>query len=103
MADDMVCLADSEDMVCLDDSEEGLQKMLKTLEIFCCENGLQTNRDKTKCMSFNKSGRLMRRNFHIKADGAFSRMRIGFKVFHLFFIFYNNEEIILAQIDMIVI
>ena len=56
MADDMVCLADS---------DEGLHKMLKTLEIFCRENRLQIQTDKTKCMIFNKSGRLMRKNFHI--------------------------------------
>ena len=56
MADNMVCLADN---------DEGLQKMLKALEIFCRENRLQINSDKTKCMIFNRSGRLMRRNIHI--------------------------------------
>ena len=55
----------ADDMVLLADSEGGLQQMLKTLEIYCHENKLQINTDKTKCMIFNKSGRLMRRNFRI--------------------------------------
>ena len=46
------CMAD--DMVCLADSDEGLQNMLNTLEIFCRENRLQINTDKTECMIFNK-------------------------------------------------
>ena len=59
------CVAWADDLVLLSNSEEGLQKMLKTLELYCCENKLQINTDKTKCMIFNKGGRLMRRNFQI--------------------------------------
>ncbi len=47
------------------DSEAGLQKMLKTLEIYCKENELTVNTKKTKCMVFNKNGRLLLRPFYL--------------------------------------
>ena len=63
------CIAWADDLVLLAESEEGLQNLLKVLEIFCHENKLHINTDKTKCMIFNKTGRLIRRNFFI--NGAF--------------------------------
>ena len=39
--------------------------MLSTLEEYCKENELTVNTKKTKCMVFNKSGRLLLRNFHL--------------------------------------
>ena len=39
--------------------------MLSTLEDYCKENELTVNTKKTKCMVFNKSGRLLLRNFHL--------------------------------------
>ena len=40
--------------------------MLTTLETYCKNNRLTINTDKTKCMIFNKTGRLIRKRFHIK-------------------------------------
>ena len=42
--------------------------MLKTLETYCKENEITINTKKTKCMIFNKGGRLMRRPFYL--DGV---------------------------------
>ena len=55
----------ADDLVMFSDSEIGLQKMLSTLEKYCKENELTVNTKKTKCMVFNKSGRLLLRNFHL--------------------------------------
>ena len=38
--------------------------MLKTMEHYCEENQLVLNTDKTKCMIFNKTGRIMRKRFY---------------------------------------
>ena len=54
----------ADDIVLFSESEEGLQKMLKTMEKYCEENELVLNTDKTKCMIFNKTGRLLRKKFH---------------------------------------
>ena len=39
--------------------------MLSTVETYCEENKLIINTDKTKCMIFNKTGRLLRNKFHL--------------------------------------
>ena len=54
----------ADDIVLFSESEEGLRKMLKSLEKYCKENELTLNTDKTKCMIFNKTGRLLRTQFH---------------------------------------
>ena len=56
----------ADDIVLLASTETDLQRMLSTLEIYCETNRLTINSDKTKCMIFNKTGRLMRRHFIIK-------------------------------------
>ena len=38
--------------------------MLKSMEKYCKNNELTLNTDKTKCMIFNKTGRLLRTKFH---------------------------------------
>ena len=38
--------------------------MLKTMEKYCNENELTLNTDKTKCMIFNKTGKLLRTSFY---------------------------------------
>ena len=38
--------------------------MLKSMEIYCKENELTLNTEKTKCMIFNKGGKLLRTPFH---------------------------------------
>ena len=55
----------ADDMVLLADSEENLRKLLKTFELSCDKHKLLINTEKTKSMIFNKSGRLIRRNFFL--------------------------------------
>ena len=42
--------------------------MLEALEKYCGENELTLNTDKTKCMIFNKGGRLLRTPFYYGGD-----------------------------------
>ncbi len=58
------CLFWADDIVLFSESEKGMQKMLKSLEKYCKENELTLNTDKTKCMIFNKTGRLIRTPFY---------------------------------------
>ena len=56
----------ADDLVILSETETGLNDMLKELDLFTEENSLMINIDKTKAMIFNKTGRLLRRNFKYK-------------------------------------
>ena len=55
----------ADDLVMFSDSEVGLQNMLSTLEKYCKENELVINTKKTKCMTFNKTRRLLLRPFYL--------------------------------------
>ena len=55
----------ADDLVLFSKDEEGLQKMLNVLEEYCKENELTINTKKTKCMIFNKTGRLLLRPFFL--------------------------------------
>ena len=57
------CILWADDLVLLSKDEEGLRKMISDLAIYSDDNGLKINVDKTKVMIFNKTGRLIRRNF----------------------------------------
>ena len=59
------CLLWADDLILISKTEEGLAKMLSKLSEYSGENSLCINTDKTKCMIFNKNGRLIRRNFKI--------------------------------------
>ena len=59
------CLLWADDIILLSETEEGLRSLLKDIDTYCKENGLNINIDKTKCMIFNKTGRLIRRNFYL--------------------------------------
>jgi len=48
----------------MSEREEGLKGMLKIMGKYCDENRLILNIDKTKCMTFNKTGRLVRKRFY---------------------------------------
>ena len=54
----------ADDIVLFSESEEGLRKMLKTMEKYCEDNELTLNTEKTKCMIFNKTGKLLRTAFY---------------------------------------
>ena len=56
----------ADDIVLLSETDKGLKVLLKILEDFCDENKLTINFDKTKCMIFNKTGRLLRQQFYFK-------------------------------------
>ena len=58
----------ADDLVILSETDEGLNKMLHELALYADENSLAINIDKTKAMIFNKSGRLIRRNFKYKNE-----------------------------------
>ena len=59
------CIMWADDIIILSDSVEGLNDKLKSLNTYCINNDLKVNLDKTKCMTFNKTGRLIRRNFFL--------------------------------------
>ena len=48
------------------ESEEGLNDLPKDLSAYTEENNMSVNIDKTKAMIFNKTGKLMKRNFVYK-------------------------------------
>ena len=53
----------ADDIILLSETEKGLQDLLNKLSEYCEENELTINIDKTKIMIFNKTGRLIRRDF----------------------------------------
>ena len=55
----------ADDLVMFSDSETGLQNMLNLLQTYSKENYLTVNTKKTKCMIFNKNGRLLLRPFYL--------------------------------------
>ena len=52
----------ADDLILLPDTENGLDALLGSLKIYTDDNLLEVNLDKTKCMIFNKTGRMIRRN-----------------------------------------
>ena len=79
----------ADDLVLFSETKEGLDKLLKILELFCKENHLMINTKKTKCMIFNKTGRLMRRPFFL--DGVKLEMVRAYK--YLGFVITPSGEI----------
>ena len=55
----------ADDLVMFANSEKKLQEMLNLLDAYCKENELLINTKKTKCMIFNKSGRILSRDFFL--------------------------------------
>ena len=60
------CILWADDLVLLSENEEGLSKMITKLADYSENNGLHINADKSKGMIFNKTGKLVRRNFKYK-------------------------------------
>ena len=79
----------ADDLVLFAETKEDLDRLLKTLEEFCKENELIINTKKTKCMIFNKTGRLMRRPFFL--DGVKLEMVRSYK--YLGFVITPSGEI----------
>lgn len=55
----------ADDLVLFSETESGLHCMMEDLLNYTKEKGLYINEDKSKCMIFNKTGRLMRRNLKV--------------------------------------
>ena len=67
----------ADDLVLFSKDEVGLQNLLNILEKYCKENKLTINTKKTKCMIFNKTGRLLLRPFYL--DGVQLEMVRSYK------------------------
>ena len=59
------CILWADDIILFSETEEGLNTLLSELKTYSDLNHLKINTDKTKCMIFNKTGRLIRRNFFL--------------------------------------
>ena len=59
------CLLWADDLIILCESEQDLQSLLNNLDTYCTKNELTINHDKSKCMIFNKTGRLLRNVFYL--------------------------------------
>ena len=90
------CLLWADDLVMFCDSEEGLQSLLQKLYLYCNENELSINHEKSKCMIFNKTGRLMRNVFYL-GDQKLENVR-SYK--YLGLIFTPSGEITSALEDL---
>ena len=55
------CILWADDLVLLSEEEIGLRKMIQELDTYATNNGLKINEEKSKCMIFNKTGRLIRK------------------------------------------
>ena len=55
----------ADDILLLSENETGLKDFLKVLTEYCERNKLTVNVEKTKCMIFNKTGRLIHRDFFV--------------------------------------
>ena len=62
---ELSCLLWADDILMFSETAEGLQSKLNNLEKYCKENKLTVNTDKTQCMIFNKTGRLLK-NYHFE-------------------------------------
>ena len=54
----------ADDILILSETPEGLQAKLDNLGVYCSKNKLKVNTDKTKIMTFTKSGKLLKHNFY---------------------------------------
>ena len=80
----------------MSETKEGLDALLKILEVYCGENHLLINTKKTKCMVFNKSGRLISRPFCL--DGTKLEMVRSYK--YLGFVLTPSGEITTGLKDL---
>ena len=61
----MNCIIWADDLVLLSENEAGLEKLLEDLKTYSDKNKLEINVKKTKCMIFNKTGRLIHKKFYL--------------------------------------
>ena len=80
---DISCLIWADDILILSETEKGLQDKLDNLRVYCKKNKLDVNTDKTKAMTFTKSGRLLQRDFYFgrtKLENVREYKYLGFTV-----------------------
>ena len=58
----------ADDLVLLSLTEEGLQRNINNVKDFCNKWGLVINTDKSKIMTFSKTGRLAKNKFKFNID-----------------------------------
>jgi hypothetical protein len=61
---DISCLIWADDILILSNSPEGLQAKLDNLDMYCRKNKLKVNTEKTKVMTFTKSGKVIKQAFY---------------------------------------
>ena len=66
------CLLWADDMVLLSKSDDGLKNMLSELSRYVEENHMEINKDKTKCMVLNQSGKFIRRSYNLGGGTIFT-------------------------------
>lgn len=86
----------ADDIVLLGKTGEQLHKMLEVVSLFCKENKLTINYKKTKCLTFNQTGRLEGKNFTL--DGKVLERVRTYK--YLGFIFSISGEITTGLKDL---
>ena len=86
-ADDILILSESESE---SEREDGLQRKLNTLGVYCVTNKLSVNTNKTECMIFNKTGRLMGHKFFFK-DTSIRNVR-KYKYLGFLVKFWGNKK-----------
>ena len=79
----------ADDIVLLAENENNLAQMLDSVGTYCKDNKLTINIDKTKCMIFNKTGKLLRHKFYL--DGKELENVRSYK--YLGFLFSPSGEI----------
>ena len=79
----------ADDIVLLGKSAKNLTEMIKMVSEYCKENKLTINCKKTKCLIFNKTGRLLREKFYLN-DAELENVR---EYKYLGFIFTPSGEI----------
>ena len=94
--DKISCIIWADDLVLFSESEGGLNKMMLNLSNYNEKNGLEINIVKTKCMIFNKTGKLIRRNFKYR-DKTIATIR---EYKYLGFVLTPSGEIVSGLYDL---
>ena len=66
--EDVDCIIWADNFLLITKSQEGLNYTLSNLHQYTLENGIQLNLEKTKCMIFNTTGRLIRKIFNFGSE-----------------------------------
>ena len=81
------CLMYADDVILLSETRDGLQNSLSMLEKYCSKWGLEVNISKTKCHTFNNTGKLDTNVFTFNGNNIenvrqYSYLGVNFKDIH---------------------